>query len=83
LKNGLCKYILSKSELDYWNEPKFVKILWGIRFGLLVLNLSLTIYYGFIVWDEAVVASVVTIFIYLAILVVINLVCIIVIFYVN
>lgn len=69
--------------MDYWNEPKFVKILWGIRFGLLVLNLSLTIYYGFIVWDEVVVASAVTIFIYLAILAVINLTCVMVIFYVN
>lgn len=82
-KNGLCNYILSKAELDYWNEPKFIKIVWGIRICLLVINMCLTIYYGYSVWNDNISDSILSIFIFLAILTLINLIFVIFIFYVS
>ncbi|CAD8085783.1 unnamed protein product [Paramecium sonneborni] len=61
-KNGLCNYILSKTELDFWNEPKFIKIMWGIRIVLLIVNLCLTIYYGYSVWNDNISDSIISIF---------------------
>lgn len=79
----MCNYILSKTELDYWNEPKFVKIMWGIRIVLLIVNLCLTIYYGYSVYNENLSDSILSIFIFLSILIFINMIFIIFIFYVN
>ncbi|CAD8172756.1 unnamed protein product [Paramecium octaurelia] len=80
-KNGLCNYILSKTELDFWNEQKFIKIMWGIRIVLLIVNLCLTIYYGYSVWNDNISDSIISIFVFLTILTFCNMIFIIFIFY--
>ncbi|KAM3146493.1 hypothetical protein pb186bvf_001462 [Paramecium bursaria] len=71
-KNGLLQYILSTQETDNWNEQIFVKTVWII---------PITIQYGFMIFDDQVGNSILSLFIYLTIPTSIDIFLIIVIVY--